>query len=65
MENLLKKIEECRHEIMRLSYSHDLTSEIIVQTSEKMDMLLNDYNDEHKKQNEKCFFSLKKHDRDK
>ncbi|MUK89327.1 Spo0E family sporulation regulatory protein-aspartic acid phosphatase [Ornithinibacillus sp. L9] len=44
MENiLLKKIEKCRREMIALSFSHGLTSEAVVQTSKRLDALLNEY----------------------
>ncbi|SET81640.1 Spo0E like sporulation regulatory protein [Oceanobacillus limi] len=44
MENvLLKKIEKCRREMIALSISHGLTSEAVVQSSKRLDDLLNEY----------------------
>ncbi|MBY7141844.1 aspartyl-phosphate phosphatase Spo0E family protein [Virgibacillus sp. NKC19-3] len=40
---LLEKIEECRHEMILLTQSHELTSETVIATSEKLDNLINDY----------------------
>ncbi|UJL46611.1 aspartyl-phosphate phosphatase Spo0E family protein [Virgibacillus sp. NKC19-16] len=42
-EQLLEKIEECRHEMILLSHSNDLTSEAVIATSVKLDNLINDY----------------------
>ncbi len=43
MSNLLKEIEQCRVEMIELSYSYPLTSEVVVQTSMKLDELINQY----------------------
>lgn len=43
MCKLLKEIELCRAEMIELSYSYPLTSEIVVQTSMKLDELINEY----------------------
>lgn len=40
---LLEKIEECRHEMISLSRSHELTSEAVIASSVKLDNLINDY----------------------
>ncbi|MFD2043370.1 aspartyl-phosphate phosphatase Spo0E family protein [Ornithinibacillus salinisoli] len=40
---LLKKIEKCRREMITLSFSKGLTSEAVVQTSKRLDALLNEY----------------------
>ncbi|MGY0693973.1 Spo0E family sporulation regulatory protein-aspartic acid phosphatase [Virgibacillus sp. FSP13] len=40
---LLKKIEQCRDEMITLGCSHGLTSEIVVQSSKQLDKLLNEY----------------------
>jgi hypothetical protein len=40
---LLKKIEECRKEMISLSNSHALTSEKIITSSKELDKLINDY----------------------
>ncbi|MFB4170129.1 Spo0E family sporulation regulatory protein-aspartic acid phosphatase [Virgibacillus sp. JSM 102003] len=47
MENnsiLLEKIEDCRDTLITLSNSHGLTTEVVIQTSKKLDKLLNEYN---------------------
>ncbi|MGP4109191.1 Spo0E family sporulation regulatory protein-aspartic acid phosphatase [Virgibacillus sp. L01] len=47
MENnsiLLEKIEDCRNTLITLSNTHGLTSEVVIQTSKKLDKLLNEYN---------------------
>ncbi|WP_404450914.1 aspartyl-phosphate phosphatase Spo0E family protein [Virgibacillus necropolis] len=41
--NLLKKIEQCRNEMITLSYSHDYTSDAVVKSSKRLDSLLNTY----------------------
>ncbi|ASK61571.1 hypothetical protein CFK37_04965 [Virgibacillus phasianinus] len=41
--NLLKKIEQCRNEMITLSYSHGYTSEAVIKSSKKLDSLLNSY----------------------
>ncbi|MFZ3579141.1 Spo0E family sporulation regulatory protein-aspartic acid phosphatase [Virgibacillus sp. DJP39] len=46
--NLLKKIEQCREEMILLSCSHSFSSEIVIKCSEKLDSLLNAY---HKLEN--------------
>ncbi|GAA0594193.1 hypothetical protein GCM10009001_07890 [Virgibacillus siamensis] len=46
MENnsiLLEKIEQCRNEMIILSSDHELTSEIVIESSKKLDDLLNTY----------------------
>lgn len=43
MCKLLNEIEQCRTEMIKLSYSYPLTSEIVVQTSRKLDELINEY----------------------
>ncbi|WP_246206687.1 aspartyl-phosphate phosphatase Spo0E family protein [Virgibacillus ihumii] len=40
---LLEKIEECRDEMMILSNHHGLTSEIVIESSKRLDNLLNTY----------------------
>ncbi|MFC2947422.1 Spo0E family sporulation regulatory protein-aspartic acid phosphatase [Virgibacillus sediminis] len=40
---LLEKIEECRKEMISLSDTHDLTSEVVVASSTKLDKLINEY----------------------
>lgn len=42
-DQLLEKIEECRHEMILLSQSYELTSEAVIATSVKLDNLINDY----------------------
>ncbi|WP_084268700.1 aspartyl-phosphate phosphatase Spo0E family protein [Oceanobacillus damuensis] len=43
-KNILKeKIEECREEMIVLSYTHDLTSEAVISSSVKLDQLINEY----------------------
>ncbi|WP_245844157.1 aspartyl-phosphate phosphatase Spo0E family protein [Oceanobacillus rekensis] len=41
--NLIEKIEECREEMIQLSYTHDLTSEAVISSSVKLDHLINEY----------------------
>ncbi|HAM79514.1 aspartyl-phosphate phosphatase Spo0E family protein [Ornithinibacillus bavariensis] len=40
---LLQKIEQCRKEMIALSGSYKLSSEVMVETSKKLDHLLNEY----------------------
>ncbi|MFC3041754.1 Spo0E family sporulation regulatory protein-aspartic acid phosphatase [Virgibacillus xinjiangensis] len=40
---LLEKIEECRQEMISLSDTHDLTSEVVMSSSMKLDKLINEY----------------------
>lgn len=40
---LLSKIEECRKEMLLLSKQHDLSSDIVISSSRKLDKLINDY----------------------
>lgn len=40
---LMKKIEQCRAEMIALSNSYPLTSEVVVKTSMKLDELINEY----------------------
>lgn len=40
---LLKKIEQCREEMIQLSNSYGINSEIVIQSSKKLDDLLNQY----------------------
>ncbi|WP_163971419.1 aspartyl-phosphate phosphatase Spo0E family protein [Oceanobacillus halotolerans] len=40
---LLQKIEDCRKEMIMLSSSYEMTSEIVVQSSKKLDALINEY----------------------
>jgi Spo0E like sporulation regulatory protein len=40
---LLQKIEQCRKEMIALSGSYKLTSDVVVETSKKLDNLLNEY----------------------
>lgn len=41
--NLSKKIEQCREELITLSYTHSYTSEKMVKSSKRLDLLLNRY----------------------
>ncbi|MGJ9460521.1 Spo0E family sporulation regulatory protein-aspartic acid phosphatase [Oceanobacillus sp. CF4.6] len=41
--NLREKIEECREEMITLSFTNDLTSEAVISSSIKLDQLLNEY----------------------
>ncbi|WP_081755788.1 aspartyl-phosphate phosphatase Spo0E family protein [Paucisalibacillus sp. EB02] len=43
MDKLLLQIEQCRKEMIALSDTYKLTSEVVVKTSEKLDNLLNQY----------------------
>lgn len=43
--SLLKKIEQCRAEMIMLSHSYRMTDDIVVQSSKKLDALLNQYQD--------------------
>jgi Spo0E like sporulation regulatory protein len=43
MDKLLQKIEKCRKEMIALSDTHKLNSEVIVEKSKKLDHLLNEY----------------------
>ncbi|MEN2467931.1 aspartyl-phosphate phosphatase Spo0E family protein [Ornithinibacillus sp. FSL M8-0202] len=40
---LLQEIEQCRKEMITLSNKYKLTSEVVVETSKKLDNLLNQY----------------------
>lgn len=40
---LLKKIEDCRHEMISLSDYHELTSETVIASSTELDKLINEY----------------------
>ncbi|MHA6253163.1 aspartyl-phosphate phosphatase Spo0E family protein [Oceanobacillus sp. CAU 1775] len=40
---LLKEIESCRREMISLSYYHELTSDIMIESSMKLDELINKY----------------------
>ncbi|WP_010099565.1 aspartyl-phosphate phosphatase Spo0E family protein [Ornithinibacillus scapharcae] len=42
-KHLLQKIEQCRKEMIALSDTYHLTSEVVVETSKKLDLLLNEY----------------------
>ncbi|WP_083443537.1 aspartyl-phosphate phosphatase Spo0E family protein [Ornithinibacillus contaminans] len=42
-KHLLQKIEQCRKELIALSVSHHLTSDVMVEASRKLDKLLNEY----------------------
>lgn len=42
-KSLLLKIEQCREEMLTLSDLHGMTSEIVLQSSKKLDDLLNEY----------------------
>ncbi len=43
---LLEKIENCREEMITLSDLYGMTSEVVIQTSQKLDSLLNKYQDQ-------------------
>ncbi len=40
---LLTEIEKCRQEMIRLSTVYGLTSQTVIQSSERLDVLLNKY----------------------
>lgn len=40
---LLEKIEACRQELIALSYHHELTSQVVIESSMKLDTLINKY----------------------
>lgn len=40
---LLKQIEQCRAEMITLSHSYPMTDEVVVQSSKRLDDLLNEY----------------------
>ncbi|MCF3943833.1 aspartyl-phosphate phosphatase Spo0E family protein [Oceanobacillus alkalisoli] len=40
---LLEKIETCRQELVALSYHHELTSQAVIESSMKLDTLINKY----------------------
>lgn len=40
---LLEKIEECRDEMITLSSTHGLTSDVVIKFSKYLDDLLNEY----------------------
>ncbi|GGN65646.1 aspartyl-phosphate phosphatase Spo0E family protein [Oceanobacillus indicireducens] len=40
---LLEKIEACRQELIALSYHHELTSQAVIESSMKLDTLINKY----------------------
>lgn len=44
--SLLKQIEQCRAEMITLSYSYPMTDDVVVQSSKKLDDLLNQYQNE-------------------
>lgn len=44
---LLNQIEQCRHELIKLSNLHELNSAIVIQTSKRLDDLLNQYQMRH------------------
>jgi hypothetical protein len=41
--SLLKQIEQCRAEMITLSYSYPMTDDVVVQSSKRLDDLLNQY----------------------
>lgn len=43
---LLKQIERCREEMIMLSQSYEMTDDIVIKSSKKLDRLLNQYQDE-------------------
>lgn len=45
--SLLKQIERCRAEMITLSQSYDMTDDIVIKSSEKLDALLNEYQNEY------------------
>ncbi|MFD2759906.1 aspartyl-phosphate phosphatase Spo0E family protein [Lentibacillus juripiscarius] len=40
---LLKKIEQCRKEMLNMSSQYGLTSQAVIQSSQRLDELLNQY----------------------
>lgn len=40
---LLEKIESCREEMISLSDLYGMTSDVVIQTSKQLDILLNEY----------------------
>jgi len=40
---LLKQIEQCRAEMITLSHSYRMTDDVVIQSSKKLDDLLNQY----------------------
>lgn len=40
---LLEKIEACRQELISLSSEHDLTSQAVIESSMKLDVLIHEY----------------------
>lgn len=40
---LLKKIEQCRAEMITLSHSYQMTDDVVIQSSKRLDDLLNQY----------------------
>ncbi|TQS71066.1 aspartyl-phosphate phosphatase Spo0E family protein [Ornithinibacillus gellani] len=47
MVKLLQEIEQCRKEMIELGVAHGLTSDIVVQSSKKLDHLLVTYQRQH------------------
>lgn len=43
INTLIEKIEACREEMITLSYTYDLTSEVVISSSKKLDQLINEY----------------------
>ncbi|MEN1967974.1 aspartyl-phosphate phosphatase Spo0E family protein [Lentibacillus sp. N15] len=47
MENLIEKIEQQRSEMISLSCSYGLASDVVVQSSKQLDKLLNEYHNQY------------------
>ncbi|SFB13215.1 MULTISPECIES: aspartyl-phosphate phosphatase Spo0E family protein [unclassified Bacillus (in: firmicutes)] len=43
MDNLISQIEEKRHSMINLAHQHGYTSSYVVQCSQELDALLNEY----------------------
>nr|WP_202406588.1 aspartyl-phosphate phosphatase Spo0E family protein [Virgibacillus massiliensis] len=43
----MEEIEKCREEMISLSDSHALTSEVVISSSTKLDQLINEYLNKH------------------
>lgn len=49
--SLLKQIEWCRSEMITLSQSYDMTDDVVVKASKRLDELLNEYQREIQSKN--------------
>lgn len=60
IDSLLKEIEMCRAEMISLSQSHEMTDEIVIHSSQKLDILLNQYQRENMQDKCSAFNSAKR-----